>query len=124
MYFVTRKVLVRLQLRNLLQAETCSIYARNFNFEELNFGPHKNDYRADSLSRQCGSLDISQPSGSLRSLTGTAFNNEKSDCLLMFGVKLIAISDPMFSAPRYYLCDCTGLNASFLLPRSFQEFLP
>jgi hypothetical protein len=44
MYFVTRKVLVRLQLRNLLQVETCSIYARNVNFEKLNFGPHKNDY--------------------------------------------------------------------------------
>jgi hypothetical protein len=47
MYVITRQVLVRLQLRNLLQVETCSIYARNFNFEELNFGPHKNDYTYD-----------------------------------------------------------------------------
>jgi hypothetical protein len=51
MYVVTRKVLVRLQLRNLLQVETCSIYARNVNFEELNFGPHKNDYTTDHHHR-------------------------------------------------------------------------
>jgi hypothetical protein len=45
MCVVTRKVIVRLQLRNRLQVETCSLYTRNVNFDELNFGPHKNDYK-------------------------------------------------------------------------------
>jgi hypothetical protein len=43
--FVTRKFLEGMQLRIRVQVETCSMYALNVNFEKLNFGPRKNDYR-------------------------------------------------------------------------------
>jgi hypothetical protein len=44
MCVVTKKFIERMQLRNHLQVETCSMYTLNVNFEKLNFGPHKNDY--------------------------------------------------------------------------------
>jgi hypothetical protein len=42
-----------MQLRNRLQVETCLIFARNVNFEKLNFDPCKNDYKGVGKGTGC-----------------------------------------------------------------------